>query len=59
VKNFIKTGNFEGKQEKDFYGNVLAPLVAVNTKVVVASDEEVAVNPRSRSAKLRIAGVKA
>ncbi len=58
VKNFIKTGNFEGKQEKDFYGNVLAPLVAINTRVMVASDEEVAANPRSRSAKLRIAGMK-
>ncbi|OJX91163.1 MAG: 16S rRNA (cytosine(1402)-N(4))-methyltransferase [Paludibacter sp. 47-17] len=58
VKNFIKTGNFEGKQEKDFYGNVIAPLYAVNTKVIVASDEEVGLNPRSRSAKLRIAGVK-
>ncbi len=58
VKNFIKTGNFEGKQEKDFYGNVLAPLYAVNNKVIVASEEEVNANPRSRSAKLRIAGVK-
>jgi 16S rRNA (cytosine1402-N4)-methyltransferase len=58
VKNFIKTGNFEGKQEKDFYGNVIAPLYAVNSKVIVASDEEVELNPRSRSAKLRIAGVK-
>jgi len=58
VKNFIKTGNFEGKQEKDFYGNVLAPLYAVNNKVIVASEDEVNANPRSRSAKLRIAGVK-
>jgi 16S rRNA (cytosine1402-N4)-methyltransferase len=58
VKNFIRTGNFEGKQEKDFYGNVLAPLTAINNKVIVASDDEVSVNPRSRSAKLRIAGVK-
>ncbi len=58
VKNFIKTGNFEGKLEKDFYGNVLAPLAAVNTKVIIAAEEEVNVNPRSRSAKLRIAGVK-
>ena len=58
VKNFIKTGNFEGKQEKDFYGNVLAPLSAVNTKVIIASEEEVNRNPRSRSAKLRIAEVK-
>lgn len=58
VKNFIKAGNFEGKPEKDFFGNVLAPLVAVNSKVMVASDEEVERNPRSRSAKLRIAKLK-
>lgn len=58
VKNFIKTGNFEGKQEKDFFGNVIAPLFPVNNKVIVASDEEVGINPRSRSAKLRVAAVK-
>lgn len=58
VKNFIKAGNFEGKQEKDFYGNVLAPLVAINQKVMVASGDEVERNPRSRSAKLRIAALK-
>lgn len=58
VKNFIKAGNFEGKPEKDFFGNVLAPLVAVNSKVMVASDDEVERNPRSRSAKLRIAKLK-
>lgn len=55
VKNFIRSGNFEGKLEKDFFGNVLSPLKAINNKVIVASDEEVARNPRSRSAKLRIA----
>ncbi|MDD4199075.1 MAG: 16S rRNA (cytosine(1402)-N(4))-methyltransferase RsmH [Paludibacter sp.] len=55
VKNFIRSGNFEGKLEKDFYGNVIAPLRAVNNKVLVAGDEEVAANPRARSAKLRIA----
>lgn len=55
VKNFIRSGNFEGKVEKDFYGNVLSPLKAVNTKVIVAGDEELARNPRARSAKLRIA----
>lgn len=55
VKNFIKCGNMEGKMEKDFYGNVIAPLSAVNNKVIVASDNEVAANPRARSAKLRIA----
>ncbi len=55
VKNFIRSGNFEGELQKDFYGNVLSPLKAVNNKVIVASDEEIAQNPRARSAKLRIA----
>ena len=55
VKNFIKSGNVEGKVEKDFFGRVNAPLRAVNNKVIVASDAEVERNPRSRSAKLRIA----
>lgn len=55
VKNFIKSGNMEGKVEKDFFGRVNAPLCAVNNKVIVASDEEVERNPRARSAKLRIA----
>jgi 16S rRNA (cytosine1402-N4)-methyltransferase len=55
VKNFIRSGNFEGKIEQDFYGNVIAPMKAVNTKVIIAGDEEIKLNPRSRSAKLRIA----
>ena len=55
VKNFFKTGNFEGKLQKDFYGNPIVPLRLVNNKVIVASDEEVEANPRARSAKLRIA----
>lgn len=55
VKNFIRSGNFEGKLEKDFFGNILAPFKAVNNKVIVASDEEVERNPRARSAKLRVA----
>lgn len=55
VKNIIKTGNVEGKAEKDFYGNVQTPFRAVNNKVIVADEEEVERNPRSRSAKLRIA----
>jgi 16S rRNA (cytosine1402-N4)-methyltransferase len=55
VKNFFKSGNFEGKQEKDFYGNLITDLKLINTKPIVASDEEVERNPRSRSAKLRIA----
>lgn len=57
VKNFFRAGNFEGKLEKDFYGNVVAPLRPVNTKVIVAGDEEIERNPRARSAKLRIAQV--
>lgn len=55
VKNFIKTGNFEGNLEKDFFGNPLTPLAPVTRKAVTASEEELAINNRSRSAKLRIA----
>lgn len=55
VKNLFKTGNLEGKLEKDFYGNVITPLKTINRKVIIASDEEQEANPRSRSAKLRIA----
>lgn len=55
VKNFMKAGNFEGKVEQDFYGNRLTPFKLVNNKVIVPDEEEVAQNPRSRSAKLRIA----
>lgn len=55
VKNFLKTGNFEGKAEQDFFGNVQSPFRLVNNKVIVPSDEEIERNPRSRSAKLRIA----
>ena len=55
VKNYVKAGNFEGRQEKDFYGQVVAPFRAINNKVIVASDAEVNENPRARSDKLRIA----
>ena len=55
MKNFIRSGNAEGKVETDFYGNRLTPLSAVNNKVITPSAEEQANNPRSRSAKLRIA----
>jgi len=55
VKNFIKSGDFSGKQEKDFFGNVESPLVAINRKVIVPDEEEIERNPRARSAKLRIA----
>ena len=55
VKNFIKAGNPEGRAKQDFFGRVEAPLKAVNNKVIVPDEEEQAQNPRSRSAKLRIA----
>lgn len=55
VKNFINKGDFRGKEEKDFYGNVIKPLVAINRKPIEANEEEVKQNNRSRSAKLRIA----
>lgn len=55
VKNFFKTGNFEGKVEKDFFGNFETPFRLINNKVIVPSREEEERNPRSRSAKLRIA----
>lgn len=55
VKRFFKAGNFDGKQEKDFYGNVISPLQPVTRQIIVPSDEEISVNPASRSAKLRVA----
>ncbi len=55
VKNFIKTGNAEGRLTQDFFGRTEAPLKAVNTKVIVPSADEQERNPRSRSAKLRVA----
>ncbi len=55
VKNFIRTGNVEGRAEQDFFGRINAPLRPVNNKVIVPSEEEIERNPRSRSAKLRIA----
>ncbi len=55
VKRFLKAGNFEGKVEKDFYGNNLSPFRLINKQVIIPSDQEVAQNPAARSAKLRIA----
>lgn len=55
VKNVIRSGHASGEVEKDFYGRIVAPMKAVNNKVIEASDTEVERNPRARSAKLRIA----
>ncbi len=55
VKNFMRTGNVEGRQEKDFFGRINAPMRMVTNKAIVPTQEEVERNPRSRSAKLRVA----
>jgi len=55
VKNFLKSGNFEGIIEKDFYGNPKVPYKLINRKVIVPNEKEIMNNSRSRSAKLRIA----
>ena len=55
VKNVMKTGNAEGKTQQDFFGRIDSPYRLVNNKVIVPTDEEQQRNPRSRSAKLRIA----
>ena len=55
VKNVMRAGNAEGRMEQDFYGRAQAPFHLINNKVIVASSEELQRNPRSRSAKLRIA----
>src|SRR5450759_3001023 len=55
VKNFMKTGNFEDEEKKDFYGNIETPFRIINRKGTTPGDEEVAINNRARSARLRIA----
>lgn len=55
VKNIMKAGNIEGKIEQDFFGCINTPFKLINNKVIVPTDEEQEQNPRSRSAKLRIA----
>ena len=54
VKHFFRTGNLEGRTEQDFYGNFITPFRLINRKAIVPGESEVAENPRSRSAKLRI-----
>jgi 16S rRNA (cytosine1402-N4)-methyltransferase len=55
VKNFMKSGNFEGEEKKDFYGNVETPFRIINRKGTTPGNEEIAINNRARSARLRIA----
>ena len=55
VKNFFKSGNFEGTIKKDFYGNPLVPLRQVEKGIIRPDDDEVEENPASRSARMRIA----
>jgi 16S rRNA (cytosine1402-N4)-methyltransferase len=55
VKNFVKTGNFEGEEKKDFFGNIETPFRLINRKGTTPGDEEIAINNRARSARLRIA----
>ena len=55
VKNFLRSGNTEGKIEKDFFGRATTPFEVITRKAVTPSDEELAANSRSRSAKLRAA----
>lgn len=55
VKNFMRSGNTEGRIEKDFFGRATTPFKVITRKAIVPTDEEVARNPRSRSAKLRVA----
>jgi 16S rRNA (cytosine1402-N4)-methyltransferase len=55
VKNFMKTGNFKGEENKDFYGNPVTPFRRINRKVIIPAEEEISLNNRARSARLRIA----
>jgi len=55
VKNYFKSGNFDGKVEKDFFGNPVMPIQVITRQIITPSDEEIKENPAARSAKLRVA----
>lgn len=55
VKNFMRTGNFNGEVEKDFFGKIKSPMKLITSKPIVPDNDEITANPRSRSAKLRVA----
>jgi 16S rRNA (cytosine1402-N4)-methyltransferase len=55
VKNYMRSGNFEGVVEKDFFGNAIKPMQPIGTKATEPTEEETTANPRARSAKLRVA----
>ncbi|MBX7050543.1 MAG: 16S rRNA (cytosine(1402)-N(4))-methyltransferase RsmH [Flavobacteriales bacterium] len=55
VKDFMKTGNFEGKPDKDFFGNLHRPLKPLHSKPLLPDDDEISANTRARSAKMRVA----
>jgi 16S rRNA (cytosine1402-N4)-methyltransferase len=55
VKNFMKTGNFVGDEKKDFYGNLVTPFRIINKKGTTPDDQEISINNRARSARMRIA----
>jgi 16S rRNA (cytosine1402-N4)-methyltransferase len=55
VKNFFRAGNFEGKVEKDFFGNLLRPLKPLTGKPILPDEAEIELNTRARSAKMRVA----
>ena len=55
VKNFMRSGKFEGEADKDFFGNLMTPFTLIARKAIIPDEDEIAVNPRARSAKLRVA----
>ena len=55
VKNFLRSGSTKGKMEKDFYGNIIRPFKPITTKAIKPEEDEIKINSRARSARLRIA----